>query len=163
MSIRSWFRSVLLLGLVLAIPRSARAVSVVEPIAFTSWRAAPGTGSLGAGAAVGIGNFDVVPMIEYVWVDNSKDWAFTVDGHMPLLPLPVVALYAGAGFTTYHHDPDHGDASWDSGVNLLVGAKASVGRLKPFGEIKYTTAGEDGMVYTLGTRFHLFHEKSSKQ
>lgn len=156
MSIRAWFRCLLLLGLVLAFPRRAAAVSVIEPIAFTSWRAEPGTGSLGAGAAVGVASFDVVPMIEYVFVDHSKDWAFTVDGHVPMLALPIVALYGGAGVTTYHHDPDNGDSSWDSGVNVLLGAKASIMRLKPFFEIKYTTAGSDGMVYTLGTRFHLF-------
>jgi hypothetical protein len=153
MSSRVRFLSLLLLGLVFATPRPAAAVTVVEPFAFTSWRAEPGTGSLGAGAAVGLGNFDVVPMIEYVFVDHSKDWAFTVDGHVPVFPLPVVAIYGGAGFTTYHHDPDQGDSSWDSGINVLLGAKASIMRLKPFFEVKYTTAGSDGMLYTLGTRF----------
>ena len=129
---------------------------MVEPLAFTSWRAEPETGSFGVGAAVGVLSFDVVPMVEYVVVDNSKDWAITVDGHLPVLALPLVALYAGAGFTSYNHDPDQGDAKWDSGFNVLVGAKASILRLKPFAEIKYTTTGRDGMVYTLGTRFHLF-------
>ena len=156
MSIRVWFRSALLLGLVLIAPRPAAAISVVEPLAFTSWRAEPEVGSIGIGAAVGVMSFDVVPMLEYVVVDNSKDWAITVDGHLPVLALPLVALYAGAGFTSYNHDPDQGDASWDSGLNVLVGAKASIMRLKPFAEIKYTTQGKDGMVYTLGTRFHLF-------
>jgi len=28
--------------------------------------------------------------------------------------------------------------------------------MKPFAEIKYTTQGKDGVVLTLGTRFHLF-------
>jgi len=69
---------------------------------------------------------------------------------------PIVALYAGAGFTSYHHDPDQGDASWNTGVNFLFGANASIRRMKPFGEIKYTTQGKDGVVLTLGTRFHLF-------
>lgn len=99
---------------------------------------------------------DVVPMLEYVFVDNSSDWAITVDGHFPVLALPLVALYAGAGFTSYHHDPDQGDDSWNTGVNVLFGAKASIRRLKPFAETKYTTQGQDGVVLTLGTRFHLF-------
>jgi hypothetical protein len=156
MSIRVWFRCALMLGLFLVAPRPAAAISVVEPLAFTSWRAEPETGSIGVGAAVGVMSFDVVPMVEKVFVDNSKDWAFTVDGHFPVLALPLVALYAGAGMTQYLHDPDQGDASWSGGLNVLVGAKASVLRFKPFAEIKYTFQGKDTMVYTLGTRFHLF-------
>jgi len=148
--------SVLLLGLALIAARPAAAISVVEPLAFTSWRAEPETGSIGLGAAIGVLSFDLVPMLEYVFVDDSSDWAVTVDGHFPLLALPLVALYAGAGFTSYHHDPDQGDSSWNSGANVLFGAKASIRRLKPFAEVKYTTQGQDGVVLTLGTRFHLF-------
>ena len=150
------FVCVLLLGLSLIAARPAAAISVVEPLAFASWRAVPETGSIGVGAAIGALSFDVVPMLEYVFVDNSKDWAITVDGHFPVLPLPVVALYAGVGFTSCSHDPDQGDASWDTGANLVFGAKASIRRMKPFAEIKYTTQGRDGFVLTLGTRFHLF-------
>jgi hypothetical protein len=156
MPVRGRFLYVLLLGLALTAARPAAAVSVVEPLAFANWRVEPETGSIGAGAAIGLLSFDLVPMLEYVFVDNSNDWAITVDGHIPVLPLPIVALYAGAGFTSYHHDPDQGDASWNTGVNFLFGAKASIRRMKPFGEIKYTTQGKDGVVLTLGTRFHLF-------
>lgn len=153
MSIRSSARYAAFLGLLLAIPRPASAISVIEPLVFDSWRAEPGTGSLGAGAALGVASFDVVPMVEYVFVDHSTDWAFTLDGHIPMLALPFVAFYAGAGFTSYRHNPDQGESTKDNGFNLLVGAKATVYRLKPFGEIKYTTAGKDGMVYTFGLRF----------
>jgi len=156
MSIPAWFRGALLLGLVVMSARPAAAVSVVEPLAFGNWRVEPETGSIGAGAAIGALSFDVVPMLEYVFVDNSSDWAITVDGHLPVLPLPVVAFYVGAGFTSYNHDPDQGESSWDTGLNLLFGAKASIRRMKPFAEIKYTTQGRDGLVLTLGTRFHLF-------
>jgi membrane protease YdiL (CAAX protease family) len=151
-----WLRCALLLGLLFITPAPAAAISVVEPLAFGSWRQEPEVGSIGGGAAIGVASFDVVPTLEYVFVDNSRDWAITVDGHLPVLPLPFVAFYIGAGFTSYNHDPDQGEASWDSGLNVLVGAKASVLRFKPFAEIKYTTQGKDGMVYTLGTRFHLF-------
>jgi hypothetical protein len=156
MAVRAGFRFALLLGLALGAARPAAAISVVEPLAFASWRAEPETGSIGLGAAIGALSFDVVPMLEYVFVDDSSDLAVTVDGHFPVLPLPIVALYAGFGFTSYHRDPEQGDASWNSGVNLLFGAKASIRRMKPFGEIKYTTQGRDGVVLTLGTRFHLF-------
>lgn len=156
MHLRAWFCSAVLLGLILTAARPAAAISVVEPLAFASWRTEPETGSLGVGAAVGVLSFDVVPMFEYVFVDNSNDWALTIDGHIPLLALPLVAMYAGAGFTNYHHDPDQGESSTSTGLNVLVGAKASIARLKPFAEIKYTLEGKDGVVLTLGTRFHLF-------
>ena len=156
MPVRGWFRCALLLGLGLPAARPAAAISVVEPLAFSSWRVEPETGSIGVGAAIGALSFDVVPMLEYVFVDNSSDWAVTIDGHFPVLALPVVAFYGGAGVTGYHHDPDQGDASWNTGINVLVGAKASIRRMKPFAEIKYATAGKDGVVLTLGTRFHLF-------
>lgn len=148
--------SALLLLLALVTPKPAAAISVVEPIAFGSWRTETGTGSLGGGAAVGILSFDVVPTLEYVFEEDATDWAFNLDGHLPVLALPVVALYIGAGVGTYWHDPESGDSSNASGANLLFGGKASLGRLKPFGEVKYTTAGTDGVVLTLGTRFHLF-------
>jgi hypothetical protein len=156
MPVRGWFLYVVLFGLAFVSARPASAISIVEPLAFGSWRVEPQTGSIGAGAAVGVLSFDLVPTLEYVFVDNSKDWAVTIDGHIPLLALPLVALYTGAGFTSYHHDPDVGDASWNNGFNVLVGAKASILRMKPFAEIKYTTQGKDGVVFTLGTRFHLF-------
>jgi len=158
MRVASGVRSALVLAIaiVAATPRPSAAISVVEPLAFGSWRVEPETGSIGVGAAVGVLSFDVVPMVEHVFVDNSSDWAWTVDGHLPVLALPLVALYAGGGFTSYHHDPDHGDSNWDTGINFLFGAKASIRRLKPFAEIKYTTQGKDGVVFTIGTRFHLF-------
>jgi hypothetical protein len=155
-SIRSLSCAVLLFCLALAAPRPAAAVSVVEPIAFGSWRAEPGTFSAGGGAAIGALSFDIVPTFEYVFEDNTTDWAINVDGHLPVLALPVVALYMGAGVATYSHSPEVGDSSNDFGVDVLFGAKASIGRLKPFGEVRYTTAGPDGIVLALGTRFHLF-------
>jgi hypothetical protein len=156
MSMPGWFRCALLVGFALTAARPASAISIVEPIAFGSWRVEPETGSIGAGAAVGILSIDGVGMIEHVFTDHSNDWAVTLDGHFPVLALPLVAFYIGAGFTSYHFDPDQGEADWDTGLNALIGTKMSIKRLKPFAEIKYTTQGQDGYVFTLGTRFHLF-------
>ena len=156
MSIRALSCSVLCLCLALTAARPAAAVSIVEPIAFGSWRTEPGTFSAGGGAAVGVLSFDVVPTFEYVFEDNTTDWAINLDAHLPVLALPVVALYLGGGIANYSHTPDVGDSSNDFGADLLFGAKASLGRLKPFGEVRYTTAGPDGIVLLLGTRFHLF-------
>ena len=153
---RVLYRCMLVLVLALGAARSAAAMSVVEPLAFWSFRTEPSTSALGAGAAIGMASFDIVPAVEYVYADNSTDWAIDVDAHLPVLALPLVALYMGAGVGFYSQDPDVGDSSTDTGVNVLFGAKGSIGRFKPFGEIRYTTAGPDGIVFMLGTRFHLF-------
>ena len=95
-------------------------------------------------------------MLEYVFVDNSSDWAITVDGHIPVLALPVVALYAGGGFTSYHHDPDQGDASWNTGGNVLVRRQGEHRAVEAVRRDQVHDPGKDGVVFTLGTRFHLF-------
>lgn len=152
---RVWFRCVLLAGLALTAARPVAAISVIEPIAFASFREEPQTGSLGVGAAIGMASIDILPMFEYVFVEDSSDWALTVDGHLPTLALPVVAFYIGVGATTYHHSPDQGDDTSDWGLNALIGGKATVKKLKPFAEVKYTTAGPDTWMLTLGMRFNL--------
>ena len=156
MSIRTLLGSTLFLCLAVATSKPAAAMSIVEPVAFGSWRSEPSNTSLGAGAAIGVLSFDVVPTFEYIFEDGATDWVINVDGHLPVLALPLVALYMGGGIATYSHDPKLGDSTHDTGINLLFGAKASLGRLKPFGEIKYTTAGQNGVALTLGARFHLF-------
>lgn len=155
MSIRTLLFFPLFLGLGLVGVRPVAAISVIEPIAFGSYRIDPETGSLGVGAALGVASIDVVPMVEYVFVEDASDMAITVDGHFPLMALPVVAFYLGGGASTYRHDPDQGDDSWDTGINFLIGGKATVRKIKPFAEVKYTTAGLDGWMLTLGMRFNL--------
>lgn len=156
MSIRALSCRAVVLCLALAAVKPAAAMSIVEPIAFGSWRNDPSNFSVGAGAAIGLASFDFVPTFEKVFADNATDWALNLDGHIPILALPLVALYVGGGVATYSHDPKVGDSSSETGLNLIVGGKASIRRLKPFGEFKYTTAGPDNVVFTLGLRFHLF-------
>jgi hypothetical protein len=155
-SIRALSCRALFLCLALLAAKPAAAISVVEPLAFGTWRDAPNTTSFGAGAAVGILSVDLVPTYEYVFADNASEWAVNIDAHIPILALPLVALYVGGGVTTYSSDPDIGESTTETGASLLVGGKMSIRRLKPFGEIKWTNAGPEDMVLTLGLRFHLF-------
>jgi hypothetical protein len=145
-----------MLCLALVVARPAAAISVVEPLAFGSWRDSPGTTSIGGGAAIGVLSVDLVPTAEYVYADESNEWAVHLDAHIPILALPVVAFYVGGGITNYSSAPDVGESSNDTGGSLLIGGKASIRRLKPFGEFKWTTAGPDDLIFTLGLRFHLF-------
>ena len=156
MSIRALCGGVLMLCLALGATRPAGAVSVVEPIALGNWRTEPGTFALGAGAAIVALSVDIVPAFEYVFEDGGTDWAIDLDAHLPVLALPLVALYMGGGVAMYSHNPGHGDSSTKTGADALFGAKASIRRLKPFAEIRYTTAGPDGVTLMFGTRFHLF-------
>jgi len=155
-SIRALSFRALFLCLALLAAKPAAAISVIEPIAFASWRDAPGTTSFGAGAAMGILSVDVVPTYEYVFVDNASEWAVNVDAHFPILALPLVALYIGGGVAHYSSSPDIGESSTDTGASVLIGGKMSIRRLKPYGEIKWTNAGPEDVVLTLGMRFHLF-------
>ena len=157
MSIRALSCRALFLVLALVAAKPASAISIVEPLAFGTWRDSPDMNTLGAGAAIGIASIDVVPTFEYdAWEDHGQVWAVNVDAHFPILALPVVAFYIGGGVTTFVSDPDGGEADTDTGISALIGSKASVGRLKPFGELKWTTAGPSDFVATLGLRFHLF-------
>ena len=156
MSIRAWFCRAAVLCLAIVAARPASAISIVEPLALASWRADPGVGSAGLGAAVGMASFDLVPTYEYVFRDHTSDQVLNVDGHIPVIALPLVALYVGGGYGRYWHDPDAGESKTYSGFNILVGGKASVRRLKPYFEARYSTTYHDGFVFTIGNRFHLF-------
>lgn len=156
MSIRTLALSVLLIGVALGATRPAAAVSIVEPLAYGSWRSDPSDFALGAGVGLGVGSFEIVPTVEYVFVDNATDWVLNVDAHVPLIPLGVVAVYVGGGLGRYSHDPESGDSDSSTGVNLLTGVKIQLKNLRPFGELKYTFAGQDNLVFNLGTRFNLF-------
>ena len=157
MSIRALTCRALLLFLALFVAKPAVAISIVEPLAFGTWRDSPDMNTLGAGAAIGLASVDLVPTFEYdVFEDHAAVWAVNVDAHFPVLALPVVAFYIGGGVTTFVSNPDGAEADTDTGICALIGSKASVGRLKPFGEIKWTTAGPSDFVAVLGLRFHLF-------
>ena len=141
---------------VIAPARDAWAVS--GPVSFTAMGGFYSGGLdeafLGAGVKVGLGGLSVTPYGEYIFVSNGSAYTLNADFTMPLIPLGVASLYAGAGAGVLFLDPDNGESNSNSVVNLLVGAGLNAVPMKPYGQIKYViTDGEDPFVFTVGVRF----------
>jgi hypothetical protein len=109
---------------------------------------------LGAGVKVGLGGLSVTPYAEYIFVSDGNAYSVNADLTMPLLPLGVASIYAGAGAGVLFVDPDNADSNSNSVINLLVGAGLNAVPMKPYGQIKYVvTDGDDPFVFTVGVRF----------
>jgi hypothetical protein len=108
---------------------------------------------LGAGVKVGLGGLSVTPYAEYIFVSNGNAYSVNADLTMPLLPLGVASIYAGAGAGVLFVDPDNADSDSNSVINFLVGAGLNAVPMKPYGQIKYVvTDGDDPFVFTVGVR-----------
>ena len=109
---------------------------------------------LGGGVRVGLGSLAGTAYGEYVFVDNGNAYSLNADFTIPLLPLGVASIYAGAGAGALIVDPENAGSHTNSVVNLLVGAGLNAVPLKPYGQIKYViTDGEDPFVFAIGARF----------
>ena len=109
---------------------------------------------LGGGVRVGLGSLAGTAYGEYVFVDNGNAYTLNADFTIPLLPLGVASIYAGAGAGALIIDPENADSRTNSVINLLVGAGLNAVPLKPYGQIKYViTDGEDPLVFAIGARF----------
>lgn len=109
---------------------------------------------LGAGVKVGLGGLSVTPYAEYIFVSNGNAYSVNADLTMPLLPLGVASIYAGAGAGVLFVDPDNAGSDSNSVINFLVGAGLNAVPMKPYGQIKYVvTDGDDPFVFTVGVRF----------
>lgn len=109
---------------------------------------------LGAGVKVGLGGLAVTPYAEYIFVSNGNAYSLNADLTMPIIPLGVASLYAGAGAGVLFIDPENSDSESNSVINFLVGAGLNAVPMKPYGQIKYViTDGEDPFVFTVGVRF----------
>jgi len=109
---------------------------------------------LGGGLKLGFGGLSVTPYAEYVFVESGSYYTFNADATFPIIPLGVASLYGGGGLGLHVVDPEGGDSSTETGVNLLVGAGFNAVPMKPFGQIKYVfIEGDDPLVFSAGIRF----------
>ena len=139
-----------------ATPRDAYAVS--GPIGFTAmggyYSGNIDEAFLGGGVRVGLGGLSLTGYGEYIFVNSGNAYSFNADLTMPVLPLGVASVYAGAGMGFLTLDPEVGDSNTETVVNLLVGAGLNAMPMKPYGQIKYVVVdGEDPLVFTVGVRF----------
>jgi hypothetical protein len=142
--------------IVIAPPRDAWAVS--GPISVTAMGGFYSGGIdepfLGAGVKVGLGGLSVTPYAEYLFVSNGNAYSINADLTMPIMPLGVASIYAGAGAGVLFVDPDNADSDSNSVINFLVGAGLNAVPMKPYGQVKYVvTDGDDPFVFTVGVRF----------
>ena len=149
---------VLALAILAALVVLAPARAISAPIGFTAMGGFYSGGIdeafLGAGVRVGLGSISGTGYGEYMFVDNGNAYSLNADFTMPLLPLGVASLYAGAGAGVLVVDPENGGSNTNSVINLLVGAGLNAVPMKPYGQIKYViTDGEDPLVFAVGVRF----------
>lgn len=127
------------------------------PIGFTAfgglYSGGLDEGFLGAGVRFGLGSLALTPNAEYVFVNEGSAYTLNADFTMPVVPLGVASIYAGAGAGVLIRDVN-GNSDSNSVVNLLAGAGLNAVPMKPYGQIKYViTDGEDPFVFSVGVRF----------
>jgi hypothetical protein len=98
------------------------------------------------------------PNVEYVDVDNGSLWALSVDFHYDFdLDLDNVDVWAGAGPTLLVRDFDRGpfrdEDDSDVGLNVIGGAGAKDGAVRPYGQIKLIVADDTEVALQVGLRF----------
>lgn len=134
---------------------------------------------LGIGAraniAVPVENLTIVPSFDFFFPSSTPGvstswWEINANAHyaFPLADKPTILPYAGAGlnFARYSIKFDglggefgdlfgglNGSTTY-TGLNLLGGVEfGSFGKLKPFGELRYSTVGNGQIVISGGVNF----------
>lgn len=93
------------------------------------------------------------PNGEYVLVDNGDLLTINADFHYDFPLNDRWNWWLGAGPALILADPDPGDSDTDLGANLLVGAGATQGRVRPFVQGKVVVADDSEFVVGFGIRF----------
>lgn len=100
------------------------------------------------------GTITIHPNAEYIFTDNSKTWDFNADARLTILPLVAASGWLGAGVGRLNVDPDIGEKSHDTTVNLLAGIGLNAVPFKPYLEAKYMLKnGNDPFGMMVGVRF----------
>ena len=94
------------------------------------------------------------PNAEYIFTDNATTWSLNADARLTVLPLVATSGWLGAGLGRLTVDPDNGDKTHDTTVNLLAGFGLNAVPLKPYVEGKYMLkSGNDPFGLMIGVRF----------
>jgi hypothetical protein len=109
---------------------------------------------LGAGARIGAAAISFNPNAEYIFTDSGTSYTLNLDGTMTVLPLGVGSGWIGAGLTFFTVDPDQGDSTTETGVNVLAGFGLSAVPFKPYAQLKSAfIEGDNPFAITVGIRF----------
>jgi len=94
------------------------------------------------------------PNAEYIFTDNATTWSLNADARLTVLPLVAASGWLGAGLGRLTVDPDNGEKSHDTTINLLAGIGLNAVPLKPYLEGKYMLKnGNDPFGLMVGVRF----------
>lgn len=109
-----------------------------------------GQGGLYFGAAA----ITIHPNFEYIFTDHATTWSLNADARLTVLPLAAASGWLGGGLGRLTVDPDNGDSSHDTTVNLLAGIGLNAVPFKPYLEGKYMLkSGNDPFGLMVGVRF----------
>lgn|SRR5262245_26671946 len=152
---KRWFRTAA--ALVLALAAFATTPALAGPVGLQAtggWYTESNDFFLGAGARMGAGTITVIPNAEWLFVSSGSQYTLNVDGTMTVLPLAAASGYLGAGLGWLFTDPDSGERTSETVINLIAGAGLNALPLKPFAQFKWIVAdGDDPLVFAFGARF----------
>jgi hypothetical protein len=98
------------------------------------------------------------PNLEYVFVDNGSLWTLNGDVHYDLDIGSPWAVWLGGGLGVIFREVDlprgRSEDETDLGLNLLAGAGAQRGALRPYVQGKVIIADDTEAVIAIGLRFH---------
>jgi len=106
------------------------------------------------GLYLSAGGITIHPNAEYIFTDHANTYSFNADARLTVLPLVAASGWLGAGLGRFVVDPDNGEKTHDTTVNLLAGIGLNAVPLKPYAEAKYMLkSGNDPFGMMLGVRF----------
>ena len=101
------------------------------------------------------GAWQVNPNAEYVFMDDGSLSNVSCDFHYDIPSGSELSWWLGAGPTVLFRDEnvDGNDDSVDPGANLLVGASARTGEIRPYGQFKVVVSDDSAAVFAVGMRW----------
>ena len=110
---------------------------------------------IGGGVNINFIMVELVPNIEYVFVDDLTMYTMNLDANVGIFTMPFIKGYIGGGYARVYTKPKDMDSSSNTGFNLLVGVKLNAIVLKPYIQIKrvFVSDCDDQTVLGIGLNF----------
>lgn len=101
------------------------------------------------------GAWQVNPNAEHVFMDDGSLSNVSCDFHYDIPSGSELSWWLGAGPTILFRDENVAgdDDSVDPGANLLVGASARTGEIRPYGQFKVVVSDDSAAVFAVGMRW----------
>ena len=99
------------------------------------------------------------PNVEYVFVENGDLWSLAADVHYDFdVDMEAIDIYAGGGPALLFGEFERGNAEdvddTDFALDLIAGAAAKRGGVRPYGQIKVIISDETEVALQVGLRFY---------